>query len=112
MRGSIGTITLESMPELPEVEYTRRRLQRAMAGARIARVTVRQPKLRYPLGRDFVRRLEGQTVRGVERRAKYLLVELSSGDRLLMHLGMSGSFRVLQAGRDTSRRRYYWDTSR
>ena len=63
--------------------------------------------------RGFAGRLEGQTVRAVERRAKYLLVHLSSGDRLLMHLGMSGSFRVIRPGRvDPSRRRYYHDTSR
>jgi formamidopyrimidine-DNA glycosylase len=101
------------MPELPEVEYARRRLQRTMAGARISRVVVRQAKLRYPFSEDFVGRLEGQTVRAVERRAKYLLVQLSSGDRLLMHLGMSGSFRIIRPGRiDPSRRRYYHDTSR
>jgi formamidopyrimidine-DNA glycosylase len=82
------------MPELPEVEYERRRLQRALAGARIRRVLVRQPKLRYRLPATFARRLQGQTVHAVERRAKYLLVELRSGDRLLMHLGMSGSFRA------------------
>ncbi|PYR73458.1 MAG: DNA-formamidopyrimidine glycosylase [Acidobacteria bacterium] len=87
------------MPELPEVEYARRRLQRAMAGARITRVVVRQPKLRYRLHRDFVERLERQTVRAVERRAKYLLMELSSGDRLLMHLGMSGSFHYYKSSR-------------
>ena len=79
----------------------RRRLQRAMAGARLARVVVRQPRLRYPLPADFARRLEGQTVRAVGRRAKYLLVELSSGDRLLMHLGMSGWFRLTAAHPDT-----------
>ena len=101
------------MPELPEVEYTRRRLQRAMAAARITRVIVRQRKLRHPLPADFVSRLDGQTVRAVERRAKYLLLELSSGDRLLMHLGMSGSFRVMRSERgDASSRRYYHDTSR
>lgn len=100
------------MPELPEVEYARRQLQRAMAGARIRRVDVRRPKLRYPFPRDFVRRLEGQMVRAVERRAKFLIVELASGDRLMMHLGMSGSFRIVRAGRDPSKRRYYWDTAR
>src|ERR1044072_3227472 len=101
------------MPELPEVEYARRRLQRAMAGARITRVVVRQPKLRYPLHTDFVKRLQGHTGGAGERRAKSLLLELSSGDRLLMHLGMSGSFRVMRSGRpDSSRRRYYYDTSR
>ena len=86
------------MPELPEVEYNRRRLQRAMAGARITRVVVRQSKLRYPLPSVFAARLEGQQVRAVERRAKYLLLDLSSGERLLMHLGMSGWFRVARSG--------------
>jgi formamidopyrimidine-DNA glycosylase len=101
------------VPELPEVEYARRRLQRAMAGTRIQRVVVRRRKLRYALPADFARRLEGQAVRAVLRRAKYLLLELSSGDRLLMHLGMSGSFRVTRSNRrDASTRRYYHDTSR
>jgi formamidopyrimidine-DNA glycosylase len=100
------------VPELPEVEYTRRRLQRAMAGARIRRVVTRRANLRYPFQHDFAARLDGQTVRAVERRAKYLLVELGSGDTLLMHLGMSGSFRILSAGRERARRAYYWDVDR
>jgi formamidopyrimidine-DNA glycosylase len=100
------------VPELPEVEYTRRRLQRAMVGARIRRVMLRRPKLRYRFSPHFIRRLEGQTVQGVTRRAKYLLVDLSSGDRLLMHLGMSGSFRVIRRGRQGTRRPYYHDTER
>ena len=65
-----------------------------MAGARIARVIVRRKTLRHPLPAGFAARLQGQTVRGVERRAKYLVVELSSGERLLIHLGMSGWFRI------------------
>ena len=88
------------MPELPEVEYTRRRLKSALAGARITRVIVRRQTLRRPLPTGFVARLEGQTVRAVARRAKYLLVELSSGDHLLMHLGMSGWFRIMPAELD------------
>jgi formamidopyrimidine-DNA glycosylase len=92
------------LPELPEVEYTRRQLQRAMAGARITRALTRRPNLRHPFPADFAARLEGQQVRGVARRAKYLLVELASGDVLLMHLGMSGSFRVLRSGRGLARR--------
>lgn len=100
------------MPELPEVEYTRRRLQRTMAGARIGRVLVRRQKIRHPIPPDFVRRVEGQMVRAVSRRAKYLLVELGSGDVLLMHLGMSGTFRVLRAGREQGRRSYYDDVER
>jgi formamidopyrimidine-DNA glycosylase len=100
------------LPELPEVEYTRRRLQRAMAGGRIARVLLRRPNLRYAFPADFSRRIEGQTVRGVSRRAKYLLLVLGSGDVLLMHLGMSGSFRILRSGRELVRRPYYYDVSR
>jgi formamidopyrimidine-DNA glycosylase len=85
------------MPELPEVEYERRRLQRAMAGRSIRRVITRRANLRYAFPSDFARRLEGQTVRRVGRRAKYLVVELGSGDSLVMHLGMSGSFRITRA---------------
>jgi formamidopyrimidine-DNA glycosylase len=87
------------VPELPEVEYVRRLLRPAMEGARIERVLARRPDLRYPLGSDFVGRLEGQTVRALTRRAKYLVAELSSGESLVMHLGMSGWFRVVRAAR-------------
>lgn len=82
------------MPELPEVEYTRRLLRPALEGARFRRVLTRRANLRYPFPGDFVSRLEGQTVRALTRRAKYLVAELSSGDLLVMHLGMSGWFRV------------------
>jgi formamidopyrimidine-DNA glycosylase len=89
------------MPELPEVETVRRGLQPVMEGARFTKVEARRGDLRWPLPKDFVARLEGQTVAGLGRRAKYLLADLSSGDVLLMHLGMSGSFRVAQErGRD------------
>jgi len=101
-----------ALPELPEVEYTRRQLQRAMAGARITRALTRRPNLREPFPADFAARLEGQQIRGVARRAKYLLVALESGDVLLMHLGMSGSFRVLRSGREVARRPYYYDVTR
>jgi formamidopyrimidine-DNA glycosylase len=84
------------MPELPEVETVRRGLQPVMEGARFVRVEARRPDLRRPLPKEFVRRLEGRTVTGLGRRAKYLLADLSSGDVLMMHLGMSGSFRVTQ----------------
>lgn len=82
------------MPELPEVETVRRGLAPAMAGARFVRVEVRRGDLRWPLARDFRQRLEGHWVAGLGRRAKYLLADLSSGEVLLMHLGMSGSFHV------------------
>jgi len=86
------------VPELPEVETVRRGLQPALEGARFEHVLARRRDLRWPLPKDFVRRLEGTTVEGLGRRAKYLLADLSSGEVLLMHLGMSGSFRVFQDG--------------
>jgi len=84
------------MPELPEVETVRRGLQPAMEGSRIAKMEVRRKDLRFPFQRDFAARLTGQTIIGLGRRAKYLLADLTSGDVLLMHLGMSGSFRVIR----------------
>jgi formamidopyrimidine-DNA glycosylase len=66
-----------------------------MEGQVIARVEARRGDLRFPLQKDFVARLEGQKVTGLGRRAKYLIADLVSGDVLLMHLGMSGSFRVV-----------------
>jgi formamidopyrimidine-DNA glycosylase len=83
------------MPELPEVETVRRGLVPAMEGVRIARVTAHRGDLRFPLQKDFTARLDGRKVTGLGRRAKYLLADLDSGDVLLMHLGMSGSFRVM-----------------
>jgi formamidopyrimidine-DNA glycosylase len=85
------------MPELPEVETVRRGLQPVMEGARFVAVEARRPDLRRPLPPDFARRIEGRTVIALRRRAKYLLAELSSGEVLMMHLGMSGSFRVSRA---------------
>jgi formamidopyrimidine-DNA glycosylase len=86
------------MPELPEVETVRRGLEPVMQGARFETVEARRRDLRWPLPPDFAARLQGQTVTGLGRRAKYLTVDLSSGEVLLMHLGMSGSFRVSHDG--------------
>jgi formamidopyrimidine-DNA glycosylase len=83
------------MPELPEVETVRRGLQPVMEGFKIAKAEVRRKDLRFPFQKDFAARLTGQPVTGLGRRAKYLLADLASGDVLLMHLGMSGSFRVI-----------------
>ncbi|HWW49230.1 MAG TPA: bifunctional DNA-formamidopyrimidine glycosylase/DNA-(apurinic or apyrimidinic site) lyase [Xanthobacteraceae bacterium] len=82
------------MPELPEVETVRRGLQPVMEGATIEQAEVRRADLRFPFQPDFVPRLTGQRIMGLGRRAKYLLADLASGDVLIMHLGMSGSFRV------------------
>jgi len=86
------------MPELPEVETVRRGLEPAMVGARFTRVMQRRPDLRFPFPERFVERLEGQEVRALSRRAKYLLADLSSGEVLIMHLGMSGRFLVTKDG--------------
>jgi formamidopyrimidine-DNA glycosylase len=82
------------MPELPEVETVRRGLQPVMEGAKILHAEARRKDLRFPFQKDFAARLTGQTVIGLGRRAKYLMADLGSGDVLLMHLGMSGSFRI------------------
>lgn len=86
------------MPELPEVETTRRGLMRAINGQVISEVEVRRRDLRTPLPADFEERITGCTITGLRRRAKYLLVDLDSNDVVLAHLGMSGSFRVLKKG--------------
>ncbi len=84
------------MPELPEVETTRRGLAPALLGQRIEQAVVRERRLRWPLPVDFAARLAGLTVRAVRRRAKYLLIE-TDGGTLVIHLGMSGSLRVVPA---------------
>src|SRR5690242_2772469 len=78
------------MPELPEVETVRRGLEPVLEGARVAHVLARRPDLRFPLPDDFKARLEGATVTALERRAKYLLARLDTGETLVMHLGMTG----------------------
>jgi formamidopyrimidine-DNA glycosylase len=82
------------MPELPEVETTRRGIEPHIAGSVVESVTVRQRQLRWAIPRRLDRELPGRRVAGVGRRAKYLLVEAGRGT-LLIHLGMSGSLRVL-----------------
>ena len=82
------------MPELPEVEQVRRELAPFLEGARVRDVELRRANLRTPFPPEFRERLLGQTVRALERRAKYLLASLSSGETLVMHLGMTGEFKV------------------
>src|SRR4030088_460255 len=84
------------MPQLPEGETGGRGWRRGREGAGCVRAGARRGDLRRPLPKDFAKRLEGRTVTGLGRRAQYLLADLSSGEVLMMHLGMSGSFRVTQ----------------
>jgi formamidopyrimidine-DNA glycosylase len=85
------------MPELPEVETLRRGLEPVLAGARLDRIEQRRPDLRFPFPDRFAERLTGRRVAALGRRAKYLLADLDDGDVLVMHLGMSGSFRIAAA---------------
>lgn len=82
------------MPELPEVETVRRGLAPYCEGLIIERVEQRRPNLRYPFPDNFSHRLEGRTLVSMGRRAKYLVADMDDGTVLIMHLGMSGSFRV------------------
>lgn len=82
------------MPELPEVETVRRGLAPVLEGTRIARVEQRRPDLRFPFPEGFAARLAGTRIKTLARRAKYLTGHLDSGETLIAHLGMSGSFRI------------------
>ncbi|MBV8031092.1 MAG: bifunctional DNA-formamidopyrimidine glycosylase/DNA-(apurinic or apyrimidinic site) lyase [Betaproteobacteria bacterium] len=84
------------MPELPEVEVTRRGLAPRLRGRAISGVAIRERRLRWPIP-DAVRRLAGKRVRGIGRRGKYLLMDCGAG-HLILHLGMSGSLRLVAAG--------------
>lgn len=85
------------MPELPEVETVRRGLEPILRGETIARVEIRRSGLRRPFPKGFASRLRGRRIDELRRRAKYLVAVLDDGNCLIMHLGMSGSFRVAQA---------------
>lgn len=91
-RDTIGTV-----PELPEVDFVRRMLAPVMTGVRVDGVLLRRAALRIPFPPDFEARLVGHTITAVTRRAKYLLASLSTGETLIVHLGMSGWFRVERA---------------
>ncbi|MGR3455560.1 bifunctional DNA-formamidopyrimidine glycosylase/DNA-(apurinic or apyrimidinic site) lyase [Pseudooceanicola sp.] len=84
------------MPELPEVETVRRGLTPVMEGAVIEKAAVNRPDLRWPFPERMAERLEGQRVERLRRRSKYILADLSGGETLLIHLGMSG--RMLVSG--------------
>ncbi len=85
------------MPELPEVETTRRGIEPHVVGRTITRLVVRNPRLRWRVTKKLVRELSGQTIQSVARRGKYLLLATASGTAIL-HLGMSGSLRIVPGG--------------
>ncbi len=85
------------MPELPEVETTRRGIAPALLGKRVLQAIVRERRLRWPIPADFESLIHGQIVRAVERRAKYLLIGFDTGTSIV-HLGMSGSLRLVKDG--------------
>ena len=90
------------MPELPEVESTRRGIEREAAGKRIQALHIHDHRLRWPVDRHMPAEVSGQQIIAVERRAKYLLLRLERGT-MILHLGMSGSLRILP-GRSPRRR--------
>lgn len=94
------------MPELPEVETTLRGIEPSLNGRVIEQVRVRNAALRWPITRE-VQQACGQTVRGLERRAKYMLIDCGDGG-LMCHLGMSGSLRICQDG-DPPRKHDHFD---
>jgi formamidopyrimidine-DNA glycosylase len=95
------------MPELPEVETVRRGLAPVMEGAVIEKVEQRRGDLRLPFPKGFARRLAGRRITGLGRRAKYITVDLDDGSVLVIHLGMSGSFRIESADGGKVAGRFY-----
>jgi len=86
------------MPELPEVETVRSGLAPIMQGQTIRRAQINRPNLRFAFPQDFCQRLTGTQVLNLRRRAKYLLIDLSSEETLIAHLGMSGRFSIVPPG--------------
>ncbi len=95
------------MPELPEVETTRRGIAAQVIGLRIRAVVVRNPALRWPVPKGLAQRLMGRRVGAVRRRGKYLLLDADGGS-VIVHLGMSGSLRIVRAS-DAPRRHDHLD---
>lgn len=93
------------MPELPEVETVCRGLRPHLEGRRLVRAVARRPDLRVPLPEAFAERLTGRVVMALDRRAKYILAHLDSGETMVVHLGMSGRMMVLAEGATAARPR-------
>lgn len=89
------------MPELPEVEITRRGIEPYLSGKTVTGVRVSEPRLRWPIPRNLASRLTGRRIARVSRRGKYILLDCSAKEGagwLILHLGMSGSLRIMDAG--------------
>jgi formamidopyrimidine-DNA glycosylase len=97
------------MPELPEVETVRLGLQPVLEGFRLTDVEMRRGDLRVPFPRDFVGRTKGRKVKQLRRRAKYILIDLDSGETLVIHLGMSGRMSVYAEGKQRRIGSYVYD---
>ena len=89
------------MPELPEVETSRRGIEPHVVDATVSRVVIRERSLRWPISRSVDRKLPGSTITSVDRRAKYLLINTTAGTAI-MHLGMSGSLCIVDKGTPAS----------
>jgi formamidopyrimidine-DNA glycosylase len=85
------------VPELPEVETTKRGIAPVLLGARVLETAVRERRLRWPIAANVEAAVRGQRVKSVERRAKYILIGLDAGT-LIVHFGMSGSLRLVKPG--------------
>lgn len=81
------------MPELPEVETSRRGIEPHLLNQTITEVLIRNPKLRWPIPKTLKKKLEGKTIQAINRRGKYILIKFDKGN-LILHLGMSGSLRI------------------
>jgi formamidopyrimidine-DNA glycosylase len=95
------------MPELPEVETTRRGIEPHIENSRVTQVVVRDHRLRWPIPSDLQHCLLGKTLRRISRRSKYLLFDFGDG-HLLVHLGMSGSLRVVK-NNETPKKHDHWE---
>lgn len=95
------------MPELPEVETTKRGIERALLGSRVLDVLVRERRLRWPIPANFEASVRGHAVQSVERRGKYILIGFEAGT-MILHLGMSGSLRLVKPG-TAPRTHDHWD---
>ena len=83
------------MPELPEVETTKEGLKKDLEGQRILKVQLSKKKLRFPYDKNFKKKITGEYILSITRRAKYILFDLSNGMKIISHLGMSGSYRII-----------------